>query len=386
MTTELETLLADLNGNVFLGEYTFAANQFRSATRQEYELADHVVLLPGAVLAFQAKERSPNADTSEDAVVKWFKREVEKSACRQLADTKHFFETEPDLSLPNRRGHVHDLSGPDAGIIQVALYSVAQDPPAYVKLKTHRLSTKAGFVHILSLDDYREVCRVLALPSEIAAYFAFRQDLLLRLKDWNHGEAALVAAFINEDASGRYDSNEMRRTIEDALHDNESFDVGKMLIEFGDRVFYVEGQGQGTEYYAILDEFMWMNRVQMRSFRKLRDWALEKAGGEDPEMPARMLVPARGTGFVVFPVPDGQFDKRITALKNYTMAAKYDCKLDRQIGVAVSRIGDEIEIDWMMANYPWEPDAEMDRRLEANYPFRPKPAERLDYRYRRRSP
>jgi hypothetical protein len=29
--TDLETLLADLNGNVSLREYTFAANQFRSA-------------------------------------------------------------------------------------------------------------------------------------------------------------------------------------------------------------------------------------------------------------------------------------------------------------------------------------------------------------------
>jgi hypothetical protein len=386
MTTEPEGVLADLNGNVFLREYTFAANQFKSASNQEYELADHVVLLPEAILAFQAKERSPDASSSDDAMVKWFKREVEKNACRQLADTKQFFEAEPDLTVPNLRGHVHDLAGPDARIIQVALFSVDHDAPAYVRLKTHRVSMRAGFVHILSLHDYREVCRVPALPIEIAGYFAFRQDLLLRLKDWNHGEAALVAAFINEDTSGIYDADAVRRTIEDALRDNESLSVGKMLIEFGDRVFYVEDHGQATEYYAILDEFVWLNRVHMRAFRTLRDWALEKAGGEDPEMPRRMRVPGRETGFVVFPIPDGQFDNRITALKNLTMAAKYDWKLDRQIGLAVSRIGDEVEIDWMMAHYPREPDPELDRTLESNYPFRQEPVPKVDYRYRRRQP
>lgn len=381
MVTELEKFLAEMNRNVFLREYTFSSNQFRSTSGQEYELADHVVLLPGSILVFQAKERDRDANSSEAAIESWFKREVLKNACKQLADTKRYFESEPVLSLPNQRGDIHELAGPDAPVIQVALYSSGKTRPPLLARTSHRLSSRAGFVHVMHVSDYSEACRILALPEEIAQYFRFREEFLLRNESWDYHEARLVAAFIADEPAPSLDDDAVRELLTDALHDVESFDLGNMLRKYGEKVFYHDGRSARTDYYAILDEFAYMNRAQMRGFRGLFDWALERVDSDVFEPPARMLVPQRDTGFVVFAVPPGEFENRLRALENFTLAAKHDWGLPREVGVGVSRIGEEIEIDWAFVGAPWQEDPEMDRLLADNNPFRPTPKPKLDYRF-----
>ncbi len=81
-------------------------------------------------------------------------------------------------------------------------------------------------MHLLHIRDFFEVCRILALPSEIADYFAFREQVLLQGTPWQHHEARLLAAFIAEDPSGTLDDDAVRVLLDDALHDVESFDLG----------------------------------------------------------------------------------------------------------------------------------------------------------------
>lgn len=351
MDTELERFLAKLNRNVFLREYTFATNVFTANSGAEHQLADHVVLLPGAILAFEVKEREISADCSDTAIEDWFKRKVLGKTCGQLAKTARFFETEPDLTLPNQRGHVRDLAGPEAPVFKVALYSSGRNWPLSLARTSHKRSKRAGFVHILHVHDYFEVCRILALPPEISEYFRFRERFLQENLSWEHHEARLLASFIMDDRTGSLTDDVVRSVLTEADRDVQSFDLGNILRKYGDKVQYAEGRGSGTDYYAILDEFAHMNRVQMRGFRGLLDWALEKEGGELPELPSRMLLPW-GTGIVVFPVPEGGYNRRLNALHNYTLAAKYDWKLERQIGVSVARDGEEIQIDWAFADHP----------------------------------
>ena len=387
MSSELEDLLAKVNRNVFLREYTFATNKFKSESGQEYELADHVVLLPGRILVFQVKERDESADHSDESIVKWFKREVLKKACKQLADTRTFLESEPNLVLPNQRGHMLDLAGPEAQVVQVALYASGQNRPPFLAQTSHRVSNRAGFVHILHVRDYYEMCRALSLPGEIGAYFPFREDYLLRNALRAYHEARIVAAFVEGDPTASLDDDAVRSMVADAVSDVRSFDLGDLLQKYGDKVEYAEAGGSGTDYYAILNEFARMNRVHRRAFRQLLDWASGKAGGDGHsfEIPARMRVPGRDIGFVVFPVPKGAHDYRLNALHNYTLAMKHDWKLPRAIGVAVSRVGGKVEIDWAFVEFPWRDDPDMDRRLAANYPFRSTPEPRMDYRFRQRS-
>ena len=381
MDTELERFLAKLNRNVFFREYTFASNLFTANSGNQHELADHVVLVPGAILAFEVKEREASADCSDAAIEDWFTRKVLGKACGQLAKTARFFATEP-LTLPNQRGHLRDLTGPEAPVIKIALYSSGRNWPLSLARTSHKQSKRAGFVHVFHVREYFEVCRILALPPEISAYFRFRERFLLENASWQHHEARLLASFIMEDRTGAITDDVVRRVLAEAVRDVGSFDLGNILRKYGDKVHYAEGRGSGADYYAILDEFAHMNRVQMRGFRELLDWALEKEGGDIPtKLPARMLLPW-GTGVVVFPVPKGEYDRRLTALHNYTIAAKYDWKLERQIGVSVARDGEEVQIDWAFASHAWQPDPEVERFLASNYPFRPTPEPKLDFRFR----
>ena len=74
----------------------------------------------------------------------------------------------------------------------------------------------------------------------------------------------------------------------------------------------------------------------MRGFKELFTWAFENAGKE-VKLPARLDSLNTGTGFVIFPVAHGMFEKRLNALSNFSLLMKYDFRLKRQIGVSVAR-------------------------------------------------
>jgi hypothetical protein len=172
----------------------------------------------------------------------------------------------------------------------------------------------------------------------------------------------------------------VREILEAAGADNPSFDIGPILRRFGDKVMYLEGSGAKLDYYRILGEFTRLDRADMRGFKRLLKWGIENVGGEHPERPARMQC-TTGTGFVVIPVPKDAFNRRLDALNNFAISAKYDWRLDRQIGLALARDGDEIEIDWAYLEWPWQYAPELERALTESYPFRPKPEPKTEYRY-----
>jgi hypothetical protein len=378
--TEIERLLAQVNADVFLREYTFATNQFSSQAGGQRELADHVVLAPGAIIAIQAKERQPSADRSETAVTKWFDSKVLGKACGQLRDTEEFFQNEPHLVLPNQRGHVRDLTGPKAPVVKVALYAIeGLRPPGVVRVN-HKISQRAGFVHVMHIRDYLEVCQILALPIEIAEYFLFREAFLrANVPCWLE-EGRLLASFIAEDIGGRVTYSVARRLLEDARADR-SFDLVNLLKKYGEKATYYDGEGSGTDYYSILDEFARMNRSEMRTFKELLDWGVTNAGSETLERPERMLLPDRSAGIIIFPVPASMYPNHRPGLQRITLAAKYDWRLNTQIGIAVARDDPDMQIDWAYAQFVWEPDARMEAVLSESYPFWPTPQPKLDYRY-----
>jgi hypothetical protein len=58
------------------------------------------------------------------------------------------------------------------------------------------------------------------------------------------------------------------------------------------------------------------------------------------------------TGFLVFPVPEGAFEQRLNALQNLAIGAKYDYRVERQIGVCVAYDENEIEVDSIFLDFP----------------------------------
>jgi hypothetical protein len=233
------------------------------------------------------------------------------------------------------------------------------------------------------IRDYYDLCHTLALPSELIAYFLFRQDILVKNPKHSWEEARLAAQFIAETQEPLPDV-EVTEFLQDASDDISSFDLAPILRRFGEKVTYLAGSGADLDYYRILGEFSRLSRAEMRGFKRLLAWALQKAGGELAEIPARMQSVNTGTGFVVFPVFEGAFETRLNALKAFATAAKYDFRLERQIGLSVARDSAEVELDWIYIEHPWRYEPEIAEALSNNYPFRPKPLPRTEYRYPKR--
>jgi len=380
MSTTLEKFTAEVNRNIFLREFSFDKNKFRAACGSEFELADHVICFPNETLVFQIKERDPEAASDCDTMLKWFKKKVIQAGCGQLRDSEEFLKEQPVLFVENQRGHKFDLAKRSNQIVKILLYSAATailpDPASLLRFK---ISDRAGFIHVIDFEDYYQLCRCLSAPKELSEYFSFRQKYFESTAQAIPEEAMLVAMFIAE-SEVPLNPADARQFLKNALLDFSSFDLGPILRPYAEKIVTEGGHEEDFQYYRILEEFLRLNRSELRAIKKLFQWALAKAGNDELERPRRIRGGSQN-GFVVFPVPAKSYDLRLNALKNFTHLFKYDWKLDRALGVSFSRDNEFIQIDWCLIDIPWEYDLELARKLEENYPFHPTPDSEIQFRY-----
>lgn len=380
MPTALEEFTAEIGRHVFLREFSFAKNKFRAACGSEFELADHVLALPDETFVFQIKERNSNAASDSRAIEKWFTKKVLYDACGQLRKTERHLREQPSLLVVNQRGHSFDLAHRPGPLVKIILHSAAgASMPESVYSCRHKVSNRAGFVHVLSAEDFYQLFRCLAAPRELSAYFQFRQQFLSSSKHVALAESMIAAMFVTE-ASTPLPPDEAARALERTLADVSSFDLGPVLREYGEKVSYYQGSEGDLEYYKILTEFSRFNRADLRSIKKLFFWAQESAGGSNFHRLCRMLGSTK-TGIVVFPVPAKSFSNRLNVLTYVTALAKYDWRLERVVGVSFARNVGAIEIDWCFISSVWKYDAKAEQLLKTNSPFRPTPEPTKVFRY-----
>ena len=380
MPTRIEEFAAEIGRHVFLREFSFSKNTFRAACGSELELADHVIALPTETLVFQIKEREVGAASDERAIVNWFNKKVLKDGCGQLRDSEAFLRDQPQLRISNQRGDIFDLARRTAKVVKILLYSASGAAvPRLVSSCRHKISSRAGFVHVLDIEDYYHLCRCLLAPRELSEFFAFRQQLLERTNGAPPDEAMIAAMFIVEATSPLQDA-EARRILDAALVDNVSFDLGPILSKYADRIVYHHGDADSLDYYKILEEFCLLHRADLRNLKKLMVWALEHAGAKEPEIPCRLKA-SSSVGFVVIPIPAAAYEQRVNGLINFTALMKYDWKLDKAIGISFAKGAEMIDVDWCLVESRWEFEPEIERVLQQRYPFRPTPEARAVARY-----
>ena len=380
MPTALEEFTAEVSRHVFLREFSFDKNKFHAACGSEFELADHIITLPDETFVFQIKERNSDAASDKDAMLKWFQKKVLQEGCRQLRDSEKYLREQPSLLVENQRGHKFDLAKWPDRIVKILLHSATgTNLPESVSSCRHKVSGRAGFVHVLNVRDYYHVCHCLAAPRELSEYFKFRQEFLQSAVEKVPDEPMLTAMFIAELRSPM-DPREAREILDRTVSDVPSFDLGPILRQYAEKIADFDGNAENLEYYKILDEFSRLYRSELRSLKKLFFWALENAGADELETPCRMLGSSK-TGFVVIPVPAGAFNKRLNALRNFTTLVKYDWKLERAMGVSFARDNGTIELDWCLISGSWDLDYELEHALKTKNPFRPTPEPKIVFRY-----
>jgi len=140
-----------------------------------------------------------------------------------------------------------------------------------------------------------------------------------------------------------------------------------------------------TEYYPIIAEIAKLNRIELIEFKKRFVRTIEKCKEKDITIPFRMYLPRTDCGFVFAPLNKRASNHWKTALNNFTVAQKYDQKAYRCVGLVMfeTEIDGETVLDmyWSFMEQNWEYNAEIEKLLLENFPFREVKLKRMDNRY-----
>lgn len=370
----LEEYLAQLNANIFLKEFSFAKNEFRPSPRREVEFADHVIWLDDLLILFQLKERGSIGQPTEESEKNWFEKKVLKKATKQIRDTLNYLNEHNEIHIRNQRGYVFNISTQAKNrLIKVVVHAPTDKlPEKYLYKKHYFSSSDAGFIHILPIVGYLNVCRTLFTPGEIVEYFNFRQNLLLKWPEQSEKlpESALLGQYLYHDTSDICPIEENIKYFITFQNKLDEFDISAVLQNFAEHIEYRHSQNVEHDYYNILMEFAKLNRGDLKEAKLRIKLCMESCASDESDLPYRMVVPRTECGFVFIPIPKDGVDFRINALENLTYAAKYDQKLKRCIGVSFAKEGEYFLIDWCFLDSLWQYDEEMEQRLKENFPFR----------------
>jgi hypothetical protein len=119
-------------------------------------------------------------------------------------------------------------------------------PESCRKLKHHRSRT-AGFIHIISSDNYLGTVKTLLTPAEVADYLNFRETLVGNWKEdtLNLPEQALVGQYLSGDLE-RKPSLHFVEHLQALEHRAEEWDMSTIIRIFLDRTIT---QNLPNDYY-----------------------------------------------------------------------------------------------------------------------------------------
>lgn len=362
--------VSKLNEFYFFQEFTFSNNTFYKSPQEKVELADNIVWLDEPLIVYQLKERQAPSNTTPKKEEKWFKRNIIDGAKRQIRDTLNYLDNYKNIQIQNHRGHSFDIviSSLDS-VHKLVLYKAHELLPQYCKKLKHYRSQTAGFIHLISSDDYVGIVKTLLTPAEVADYLKFREFLVDHWKEdtLNLPEQALVGQYL----SGNLDHKPALHFVESLRllkHRSEEWDISGIIRNFRNRIIT---NNIPTDYYYILREMAKLMRHELRLFKKRFMLSIDQAKANKLTLPYRIAVPRTDCGFVFVPVTHDLIEHRLQFLQNMAELHKYDQKLDKCIGVSIAIEEDDCYlVDWHYLEFPWHNDPELEDMLQHNNPFR----------------
>ncbi len=378
-----ENEIAQLNEHFFFREFTYSKNTFRPSPTAEVELADNILWLDDIVVAFQLKERNLVGATTAEEESHWFDRKVISRGTKQIRDTLTYLRSHAMIELKNHRGHKFQLAGSKINTIHKVICYLANDnlPDECSARKFHRSKT-AGIIHLIQAKDYLGIVRTLLTPPELSEYLYFREELIGK---WDISvnivpEPALVGQYLcgNTNISPSINFLDYLAALE---HRIDEWDISGIIKNFPDRV---TTDNESTDYYGIVTELAKLKRNELREFKKRFQLSMDKCRANKFAQPYRFACPRSDCGFVFIPIEKEFLHHRQQGLQNFTYGCKYDLKRSKCIGVSFApEEGGWYSVEWCFIEFPWEFDAELERRLKENNPFREvRTAELERYSYR----
>jgi hypothetical protein len=358
----LDDFVAELNAHRFLKEFSFRKNTFLKAGVGTLEVADHIVWLSDLLFVFQLKERQGKSSN----VATWIRKQVLKEATRQIRGTLGLVSASHPVLVTNDRGDTFDFR--DAKGAHVFKMIVFRLPDVRVTVLGPRYhdSRTAGFIHILNWPDYRSLVQTLLTPIEIADYLAFRESLLPATQTIP-SEEALLGQYLLDRRDVKPDER-FAGALDALIADQDRFDLTWFLDGMAVRTYFETGGPRS--YYRILEEMAKLTRTELGHLKQRLSLAMDAAKENRFARPYRFVAPRTDCGFMILPLTHELVQRRLAGLKMFTLAAKYDQRTSRQVGISVACERREFLIDFAFDEGSWQYNAELDERLRSNYPFR----------------
>lgn len=367
----LESFLEATNANIFLKEFSFAQNTFSPQPNRQLELADHIIWLDDRIIVYQLKERIPDGPDTDEAAIRWFQNKILKKAKSQIRDTLDYLKQHPNISIKNQRGLSFTIPQDKiTHITKVILYALPHDPPKEIQ-RTKRIdSSSSGFIHTINILDYTDICNSLITPAEIWEYLEFRET---SIRKWPE-RAALVSekALVGQFLSGELDfwpEAHYQSFLDSHINDIKNFNLTPFLDGFHKRLMPVPGAPTPKsqyEYYEILKEFSKLNRADLRAIKERFEWCLTACRSGEMHNPTRVSISRTSCGFVFVPVPTEFRENPLPGLLNIAYAAKYEDKMNREVGTAISYNSPYFDMAHCLLDFPWEPDPELEKMMRDN--------------------
>jgi len=362
--------IASINEFYFFREFTFSHTTFRPTATREVEFADNVIWLGNNLILYQLKERKAAQNATPKSEQDWFVSKVLKKATSQIRDTLTYLQTHDEIKLKNHREHAFCLSSATIKHIhKIVVYLPHEYLPAICQnLKFHRSKT-AGIIHFFTASDYKGLVQTLLTPAEFADYLEFREALI---GNWQQSLPGLPEqAIVGQYLSGRFDeqpSFEFIKYLEAIDHKVGEWDLSGIISNFPERTTSTKHL---TDYYQIVREIALLKRSGLREFKSRYKFSIENAKAGKFVKPYRMTSLHTNCGFVFIPITKEHIPHRQNTLINLTHALKYDQKLPKCIGVAITHDNEGwYFVEWCFLEFPWEHDQSMEDKLKQNYPFR----------------
>src|SRR6218665_341599 len=373
-TTDSESIVSQINSNVFFKEFTFSKNNFKAPdTNKKLEFADNVVWLDDLLFIYQIKEREPNSKKDSK---RWFNRKVLKKATEQIKSTLSYISSYPEIFIENEKGDKLDIkkATPCNDIKKIIIYAPLDNFPESQRYIKFYESSEIGLVHLFHVEDYFLICKYLITPAEIKEYLDFRERQFHSDKEKSntyseqHSLERFLEALDTDYSSIIHADNLTNYESDINIHELE---ISHFIKIFRERI--TSPTNYETEYYPIVKEIAKLNRNELIEFKKRMLLTKERVKSQEADSPYRMYVPRTNCAFIFMMSPSSKSEHRENALHNNTTYHEYDCKPKKCIGVLIYREKDHLEYfeaRWLYSEPKWQYNEEIEETLRNRSPLR----------------
>jgi len=376
----LEEFLSELNEFYFFKEFTYTKNLFRTKDGREVEVADNILAIDDLYIAFQLKQRNEAAETTAEKENNWFSKKVLKKATKQIRDTIKYFQEYDEVILTNNQGHSFNLATSKVNKIhKVIVFKAGKELPDQTFNTKYYTSRSVGIIHIIPDNDYLGIVKYLLTPPEVHDYLTFREKFISK---WGEKirkipEAALVGQYLTGDEETE-PNIQFKSALVALKHDIESWDMTGVIKTFPDKMINYESS---IDYYSIVRELAKLMRNDLKAFKERFTLSMKAAKENKFCLPYRFALPRTNCAFLFIPLEKEFEDIKRQALKNLSIAHKYDVRMQRCIAATFIYHGNNYyDVDWCFMDFPWEFNSEIEERLKNDFPFR-KVKEKMIQRY-----